>query len=326
MLTDATALTPVLLLSQILFWGSIVYTSLLILRYRKITDWYNRKAGTGIIIHLHFRSLTPLLLTGVFGFTILIIGMLLSASNDNITDQQVNNMLWLSCLTLVYPISWLVWRLVKASRSENPRAARWRLLYDALLNLSVGFGGGIAIIIAVCLTVLGSFTKWDYFFPEKWRDIAGVDVVPQSKKHYWVAAGLAVVAIITQFIPDGDHIAETIAGIVAMAAIGLVAWKVWRTPRKERHSIVWRWGYIAVSFYIVFIVTVWIILITVMLYVFYLILTHVVGSGTEGKSSGRTRHSVSCSHLSHDILGGSNKCNISGDTCPKINGGHCPHQ
>ena len=326
MLTSTTLGIVILLLGQILFWASIVYTSLLVLRYRKITEWYNRKAGKEIVSHFRFRSLAPLVLTAFFGLIALCVG-LTSATGDNVSNEQVSyNMLWAGILALVYPVSWLVWRLVRAGRSENPRAERWRLIHDASLNIAIGFGGGIVLIIGVGLTVLASFTKWDHFFPEKWREIAGVDVVPESKTHYLVAAGLSVVAIITQFIPNGENIVTTIIGLVALAVVGIVVWKIWHTPKELRHSIAWRWGYIAVSSYIVFIVTFWIILVIVTLYAIYLILTYVVGGGAQGKSSGSGNYRVTCNHLSHDLLGGSNKCDISGDTCSAINGGSCPYK
>ena len=221
MLTSTTLGIVILLLGQILFWASIVYTSLLVLRYRKITEWYNRKAGKEIVSHFRFRSLAPLVLTAFFGLIALCVG-LTSATGDNVSNEQVSyNMLWAGILALVYPVSWLVWRLVRAGRSENPRAERWRLIHDASLNIAIGFGGGIVLIIGVGLTVLASFTKWDHFFPEKWREIAGVDVVPESKTHYLVAAGLSVVAIITQFIPNGENIVTTIIGLVALAVVGI---------------------------------------------------------------------------------------------------------
>lgn len=325
MLTSFGMIVPVLCL--ILFWFSIIYTSLLVLRYRKVADWYNRRAGEEIVSYFRFRSLMPLVLTAVVAMIVFVVGMFLAISDETADRQSsTDTLLWVSSLVLVCPVAWLVWRLVKAGRSEHPRAVYWRLLYDVLLNLSIGFGGSIVLVVAVGLTVLGSFTKWNEFFPNKWRDIAGVEVVPESKTHYLVAAGLSVVGIVVQFIEDGDNIAGNIFGFVAMVALGVLVWQVCRTPKENRRSMVWRWGYIIVSSYIVFIVTFWVIFIVLALCVIYLILTYVVGGGVDGKSSGGGRYEVKCENLSHDILGGSNKCRISGDTCPMIHNGRCPYQ
>ena len=309
-----------LLFIQILFWIGLVYSALLFLCYRKMAGWYNRRAGEKIVTHFRFRSLLPLVLTLVCMPVAFVV-----SEQVYKPDLGTGFIIMAGCLSLVCPVAWLVWRLVKAGSSANPRAGRWRLLYDVLLNLSIASGGVIVMGVAVALTVLASFTKWDRFFPKKWREFSGVDVVPATKTHYLVAAGLAVVALATQFFADSERLVGTILSVVLLVAVGMVLWQVWHTPRGERRAVAWRWGFIAVSSYMAFIATVWLIVIALVLLALYLVLTF-VGGGKEGESSGNGRYKVSCDQLSHDILGGSNRCNLSGNTCQAIDGGSCPYK
>lgn len=311
--------------SQILFWFGVIYAALLILRYRRVADWFNRKAGEEIVDHFHFHSLIPLVLTWVCGSIGLIIGFATS-STDALAEGRIDPGMALGIgLAIAYPVGWLVWRLVRASRAENPHSARWKLLYDVLLLISLAGGGSIVITIAVGITVFANLTKWGSSWRRRWEEIAGVPVVPETITYYLMGVSVGVLAVICDLFKLGENVVGTVIGLYVIGIIGYLIWKLKNTPREGRRAVAWKVGYMVVSSVVIMFLTWWAIFAIVAIGVIWLALS-LMGGGVSGVSSGRHNYSVQCNHLSHDLLGGSNKCDISGGTCEALSGGQCPYK
>ena len=313
-----------IIVSQVLFWFGIIYTALLFLRYRRIADWFNRKAGEEIVDHFHFRSLIPLVLTWVCGGIGMAIGFATS-STDELAEGHSMGMTLGMCLAAIYPVGWLIWRLMRASRAENPSSARWKLLYDVLLLISLAGGGSIVITIAVAITVLANLTKWGGSWRRRWEEIAGVPVVPETITYYLMGVSVGVLAVICDLFKLSEDTVSTIIGLYIIGIIGYLIWKLKKTPREGRRAVAWKVGYMVVSSVVIMFLTWWAIFAIVAIGVIWLALS-LMGGGVSGVSSGRHNYSVQCNHLSHDLLGGSNKCDISGGTCEALSGGRCPYQ
>ena len=314
-----------IIVSQVLFWFGIIYTALLFLRYRRIADWFNRKAREEIVDHFHFRSLIPLVLTWVCGGIGMVIGFATSSADELAEGQIGAGMAIGICLAVAYPVGWLVWRLTCASRAKNPSPARWKLLYDVLLLVSLAGGGSIVITVAVAITVLANLTKWGDSWRRRWEDIAGVPVVPETITYYLMGISVGVLAVICDLFKLSENTVGTIVGLYVLGIIGYLVWKLMKTPREGRRAVAWQVGYMVVSSVVIMLLTWWAIFAIIVVGVIWLALS-LMGSGISGVSSGRHNYSVRCNHLSHDLLGGSNKCDISGGTCEALSGGRCPYQ
>ena len=314
-------------LSQVLFWGGLIFGFLFFFRFEKIRDWFNKKAGEQIVETFSFRTLRTVVLSIVIGWAIAMGSLLLLVAlfeDYNPTqDQSLMMAAGVFALCLIYPSLHLIRRIMGISKAENKKAAKWKFFYDLMVNITFAMGGwGVASLILLA-TVLMSLTKWSRVMPERWRAFTGVDVVPPSTKFYWIGAVGGAFAVITQFI-CGSGSEEIIGGtivVVGLAALAYAAWCIYSTAPEQKKQVAWQWAYRIAATYIVFLLSAFLIFSAIILLILYIIL-QVAG----GSSHGKDRYEVTCNHLTDDVINGRGICEFTNSRCQMRDTGTCPYQ
>lgn len=312
------------LLSQILGLCGFVFSCFLFLKFSSIKGWFNKKAGTEIVSSFSFRSIRTLIITGGLGFIMMIAGMLSYAllfMDETPADAQA---CWLAgiyvALVLAYPVWRVVRRIRNCSQAENKKAETWRLFYDVAVNLAALCGGLLVLVVLSFVAVILSFTKWSHFVPGRLYEMAGVDVVPESKKYYWVGAALGVVAVFSQWLSSSSQ--DIIGGVVCVSALALIgyAWYQIRSAAPEnKKRLRWQWGYMILTTYAVFTITWILIFVAIALLILYIVLA------ATGNTGGKDKYKVTCDNLTDDVINGRGICKITNARCRMRDTGVCPY-
>ncbi len=313
-----------LFLSQIMVLFSIGFYFFMFLRFGKVKGWFNKKAGSEIVSSFSLQTIRTLcislLLAVVFSFGVtLCMGLTGMFDSSDIADGYYIGfgLLWL-VLSLIYPVLHLIRRISRYKRSEDKKAAKWRLFYDLFINVISAFGGLSFFLIMPFVSVVLSLTKWDDFAPRHFREMTGFEVVPQSIKYYAVGVVLGFVGVLTQFM---GSFGETLMSLISFTLIGFaiyMLYKIYRAGSGKREPFVWRYGYIILTTYAVFTITWMLILVAIALLILYIILTYVLDNGPEGK------YKVSCDYLTDDVIAGRGICSLTHSRCEMRDTGRCP--
>lgn len=318
------------LLVQIICLFSFVFTFLLFLKFDKIKNWFNKKAGETIISSFSLRALRTPVISGFIGI-LLVIGNVLfygifiedesHLAETQLTETQIYWMFGISfILGMIYP----TWRFIKRVKlyrtAENKKAELWRFIYDVLIIVSICFGGAVTFVLLAFLSVILSFTKWNDFVPRHLHEMSGVDVVPKSNNYYFIGVALGIFAAVTQFIA-GQNSEDIVGGIIVITLMifcAFVWYKIRKATPEEKKRITWQWSYMAITVYAVFILTAIAIIIMLTLLVLYLVLSFIGNSGGKGK------YHVTCDNLTDDIINGRGICRFTNTRCKMRDTGICP--
>ena len=313
-------------LLQLAMLFGIIYTLCVIFRFGKIRDWFNKKAGEPIVTTFSFRSLRTLFITSLTVFPILIANLLfyglVIGEETELTNMHIIPMVIVSFIVGgTYPAIHFIRRVKQCMKAENKKAARWRLIYDGLLNLAFYTGGTIVLPIMGLITVILSATKWSRVIPNKLKEMTGVEVAPASNNYYLIGVALGIAAVILQFI-GGKNGESIVGGMLVIVFIGfaLYLWnKVRKAAPEDKKQIAWQWGYMAVTTYIVFILTALVIMFVIALFILYIALNVAFNSG-----GGKGKYHVTCDNLTDDIINGRGICRLTNSRCEMRDTGVCP--
>ncbi len=312
------------ILLQFLAIFSVGFYVFMFLRFGKVKGWFNKKAGAEIVSSFSLRTIRTLCISLLLAFVFFLgIALCLGLTGLN-TSGEIDEgyiigfgLLWI-VLSLIYPVRHLIRRISRYKRSEDKKAAKWRLFYDLFINVISAFGGLSFFLIMPFVSVVLSLTKWDDFAPRHFREMTGFEVVPQSIKYYAVGVVLGFVGVLTQFM---GSFGETLMSLISFTLIGFaiyMIYKIYRAGSGKREPFVWRYGYIILTTYVVFTITWMLILVAIALLILYIILTYVLDNGPEGK------YKVSCDYLTDDVIAGRGICSLTHSRCEMRDTGRCP--
>lgn len=312
------------ILSTFLTLFGFVLSCLIFLRFNSIKGWFNNRAGSEIVTFFSFRTVRTLFLTVIVGSMLFVIDHMLPYTSwgRNLSYDVLD---WISILfvvlTLTYPIWRIVQRILHYSRSADKKTEMWRIIYDAMINAAMLFGGYMVVVLLSFVSVILSLTKWDKFIPKCLCELSGVDVVPESKTYYIAGAALGVAAVVSQFIDGGDVFIAWMVGVSLTAFILYAIYQVRNTPKEDRKQLGWRWGYMILTTYAVFTITWILIFIALILLVIYIIFM-CIGDGDKSKD----RYKVTCDNLTDDVINGRGICSITNSRCKARDSGSCPYK
>ena len=315
-------------LFQILFWFGVIFTAFLFFKFNSIKGWFNKRAGETIVESFSFRQLRTVFISILIGWiiafgTVLVLGVSFDM-DANVLDRHMMLIVGVPVvLALIYP-TWRIVRRVKLCMvGNNKKALVWRMVYDGVVNLAFWSGGLFVGTVLTFATVIMSLTRWKDVMPNRLRQFAGVDVVPQTTRFYWVGVVTAVGALLLELFSghNGDNLVGGIAVVVCLVFVGYVWWRVHTAAPEQKKQIAWQWGYMAVATYVVFLITVFLIYLALILFVVYGLLSY-----WDSRSPKNDRYSVSCDNLTDDIINGRGICSITGSRCEARDTGSCPYR
>ena len=312
--------------AQILSLFGFVYSCILFLRFDRVKGWFNKKAGAEIITTFSFRPFRTLLLTAVLGFIMMPLSLILSIfifPDGNFTQEET---FWFFgifiLLTLIYPTWRVVRRFLRMRRAENKKAERWRFFYDATLNIAGACGGLILLVILSFASVILSLTKWSGFIPGRLRVLAGVEVVPESKRYYAVGVVLEVVAVFSQWLgSDSQNFISWLVGISVVGIAVYAGYQIYSASPEDKKQLSWQWGYMILTTYAVFTITWLLIFAAIALLIIYIAL-----AATGHAGHGKDRYKVTCDNLTDDVINGRGICSITNSRCKARDAGSCPYK
>lgn len=316
-------LTYILLSSTLGLFGFLL-SCFIFLKFDKVKGFFNKRAGTEIVTFFSFRTVRTVLIALIVGGILSGVDYILPYTplGKNMSDQAEE---WLSVFFVVLTLGYPAWRIVQCilqyTRSDDKKTDMWLIAYKALMNVAMLFGGYLAIIVLAFVAVILSFTRWCTFIPNGLRELSGVNVVPESKMYYIAGAALGVIAVVSQWIADGDLFVAWLVGISVTAFILYAIFRIRSTPKEGRKQLSWQWGYMILTTYAVFTITWILIFIALILLIIYIIFMFIGDS-----SSSKDPYKVTCDNLTSDVINGRGICSITNSRCKARDTGSCPYK